>query len=114
MTFEQFLVRLGRLIAAHRASIPLTQESLSREIGRSTKHLAKIERGLKSISLESLWTVCQVLGISIETLLTAASPTSDETNFEARLKINALLRGASKQKVDLILTIVEKLDDVEL
>lgn len=62
---------VGRVIAAFRNKSGISQEVLSglADIGRS--HLSAIERGERKPTLETLFRVCNAMGVKMSTVVTA-------------------------------------------
>ena len=52
----------------------LSQERLGLKAGLSGKFVGEVERGEKSISLDSLWRVARALGLSMPALIQGALP----------------------------------------
>ena len=68
MTHEELLL-LGERLRIRRNAIGLTQETTADKVGISLRFYQMIERGEKSVSLETLIGLSRVLGISIDYLL---------------------------------------------
>ena len=52
----------------------LSQERLGLKAGLSGKFVGEVERGEKSISLDSLWRVARALGLSMPAMIRGPSP----------------------------------------
>lgn len=55
----------GQVIGRLRVQQGLSQEDLAKRAGIARSHLAMIENGKKSASVETLWKVAEGLGISL-------------------------------------------------
>ena len=62
----------GDHLRALREARGLSQERLGSKAGLSGKFVGEVERGEKSISLDSLWRVARALGLSMPALITGA------------------------------------------
>lgn len=72
---------LGKRIREERLKLNLTQEQLAEKINVSTTYIGFIERGERSITLGKLTLLANVLGVSIDYLLSdivAPLPSSNE------------------------------------
>lgn len=63
------LVEIGSRIKAHRKSMGISQEKLAEMIYVSPHYIYEIERGLKSMSLETLMNMSVALKISTDYIL---------------------------------------------
>lgn len=68
---------IGRKIRQARQSHSYSQEQLAELCGISTAFLGHIERGTRSMSLETLISICTVLNISSDYLLLDELPETD-------------------------------------
>jgi len=68
MTHSELLL-FGERIRNRRDSFALTQEYVSNELGISSRFYQMVERGEKSVSLDTLIKLSKVLNISIDYLL---------------------------------------------
>ncbi len=68
MDFQEFLIKLGGTIRAHRKAIGLTQEELGSKLKCSTQWISEMERGNGAPSLELLFNVAEFMGTSISEL----------------------------------------------
>jgi transcriptional regulator with XRE-family HTH domain len=60
---------LGKELRDARVAAGLTQEQLSFQAGLSRPYISMLERDLKSPTLETLFLLCEALGISASTLV---------------------------------------------
>ena len=66
-------IQIGKRIRYYRIQLGLTQESLAFEIQTSAAYVSCIERGTKKPSLQKLVEIADILGISVEDLLSCSS-----------------------------------------
>lgn len=59
----------GQVIGRLRVQQGLSQEELAQKAGIARSHLAMIENGKKSASVETLWRIAEALGIKLSYLL---------------------------------------------
>ena len=64
----------GEHVRALREARGLSQERLGRKASLSGKFIGEVERGEKSISLDSLWRVAHALALPMAALIPGASP----------------------------------------
>ena len=64
----------GEHLRTVRQARGLSQERLGLKAGLSGKFVGEVERGEKSISLDSLWRVARALGLSMPALIQGALP----------------------------------------
>lgn len=60
---------LGRRIREERLRLNLTQEKLAEDVNLSTAYIGQIERGERSLTLDSLVAVANRLGVTVDYLL---------------------------------------------
>ena len=95
---------LGKSIKKEREFKKLTQEQLSEILDVSTHYIYELERGTRIPSLPLLIKISEVLGVSIDNLL---SGTSHEDDYADSKMLNILidtLTDEQKQKIYTILT----------
>ena len=68
-SIEDIYKAVGASIAEHRGRRALTQDQLSEAAGLSQNHLARIERGMRRVSLAQLETLAKALGVTLSDLL---------------------------------------------
>lgn len=59
----------GRILARLRRGRGMTQENLSAFAGVSRSHLAMIEAGTVKANVDTLWRLCEALGIKLSELI---------------------------------------------
>ena len=62
-------VQLGKRLRIRRKVLELTQEGLAEKINVSTSFIGHIERGSRKLSVDTLYDLCKVLGVSADFLL---------------------------------------------
>lgn len=62
-------VRLGKLARARRKELKLTQETVAEKMDISVAFYGHIERGTRVLSVETLYRLCVVLGLSADYLI---------------------------------------------
>ena len=95
---------LGTRIRQERLQMNLTQEQLAETVGVSCTYIGLIERGERSVTLEKLVQISNVLHVSIDYLLSDSIQVTDDTNFSLLKK---LWFRANKQERKLILDITK-------
>ena len=60
---------MGRRIRQRRRWLDMTQEKLAEAAGLSTSFVGHIERGSRIPSVETLWTICKALKISMDKIV---------------------------------------------
>lgn len=61
--------KLGERVKVRRHVLGLTQEELAEKLGVCTSYIGHIERGSRKLSVETLYGLCNVLGVSADFLL---------------------------------------------
>ena len=91
---------LGKRIREQRKKLNLTQEQLAEKIDVSTTYIGFVERGERSITLGKLTCLANVLGVSVDYLLSDTVTVPSSTKEELWLK---LLSSATEDEQDLII-----------
>ncbi len=84
---------LGQRLRALRKQRGLSQERLGALSGLSGKFIGEVERGEKSISVDSLYHVAEALGVPLRLLTDVAAGRRATTPSEEAEKIFALVAG---------------------
>ena len=74
--------RIGKNVAAYRETVGLTQEQLAEKIGVAVETISRLERGVTLPSILRLAEIAEALGIEIDRLLTASSPSKNKKHQE--------------------------------
>ena len=69
----------GQVIGRLRVQQGLSQEELAKNAGIARSHLAMIENGKKSASVETLWKIAKALGIKLSVLISLIEDEKDQT-----------------------------------
>ena len=72
-------IHLGKRIKEERLKLNLTQSQLAEDIDISDSYMSYIERGEKSLSLETLISLTNRLGVSVDYLLQDSVSSTDDT-----------------------------------
>jgi transcriptional regulator with XRE-family HTH domain len=87
---------LGQRLRALRKQRGLSQERLGQRSGLSGKFIGEVERGEKSISMDSLYHVATALGVPIRALTDVQPNRRNQVPGEEVEKIYALLSGCRR------------------
>ena len=96
--------RLGQRIRQERLRLNLTQSVLAEAIDISDTYMGQIERGERSLTLDTLVRLVNRLGVTIDYLLQDYVPTTDENLFE---QLKQLLDNQSDKSKQMVLTIAK-------
>ena len=103
--------RLGQRIKEERLKLNLTQSQLAEEINISDSYMSYIERGEKSLSLETLVSLALRLGVSVDYLLQESVPSNDDNIVD---QFRCLIQGKSpkdkQMAIDVVRTMYSYLD----
>lgn len=91
---------LGKRIREERKKLNLTQEQLAEKIDVSTTYIGFVERGERSITLGKLTCIANVLGVSVDYLLSDTVTTPSSNKEEQWLN---LLSSATEDEQELII-----------
>ncbi len=75
-------VEIGKKIRKKRKDLGLTQVELSSRAGITQSTLSYIEKDMKRPQFDTIFAICQVLGISVLELLTLDETPRDKQHFE--------------------------------
>ena len=68
------MVKAGNIIRERRALTKLTQEQFAELLGVSHTHFTQIERGVGGMSIQTMLTICHVIGVTPNDLLGYSTP----------------------------------------
>lgn len=106
---------LGSRIREERQKLNLTQEKLAEGIGISDSYIGQIERGERSLTLDTLVRISKRLGVTLDFLLQDSIDIYDDNYFK---QLSQVIHGRSpKQKqmaLDVIKIMFSHLDDDKL
>lgn len=97
---------LGQRIRQERQKLHLTQEQLAEKINVSTTYIGFIERGERSITLSKLTLLANVLGVSIDYLLSDTLTVASSSNEKLWVQ---LLSSATEEEQKLIIDMAKLL-----
>ena len=73
--------QIGARVRAQREYLGITREGLCDYVNISPQFLAEVERGVKGVSAETLYKLCEGLGISADFVLMGRKSPSDVSNI---------------------------------
>lgn len=86
---NQKIIEIGNRISKKRKQLNLTQEVLAEKMNVSVQMISNLERGNKSIKIENLLKLCEILNVSTDYILKGELIDSDkEEAFTKLLKLN--------------------------
>ena len=94
---------IGRRIRERRLLANYSQEQLAWEAELSATYISYIENGTKQPSLESLVSICNVLGITLDSLLTG---NQIHSNYDYQTDIAMIMKGTSSTEKRLIYELI--------
>ena len=94
---------IGRRIRERRLLANYSQEQLAWEAELSATYISYIEKGTKKPSLESLVSICNVLGITLDSLLTG---NQIHSNYDYQTDIAMIMKGTSSTEKRLIYELI--------
>ena len=96
---------LGQRIKQERLKLNLTQAKLAEDIDISDSYLSYIERGEKSLSLETLIRLAERFGVSVDYLLQdSVSPSDDNVVDQFRCLINNKAPHEKQMAIEVVKT----------
>ncbi|MCL2080851.1 MAG: helix-turn-helix domain-containing protein [Oscillospiraceae bacterium] len=96
-------IAIGQKLKKERRNIGWTQEKVAEAIGVTTAFVGHIERGEKSMSLDTLINLCNFYRITIDYVLSDTLPTEDNNTIKV---IAAMLRDKSEEQQAAIVDIL--------
>ncbi len=111
MSFEVDYYALGGRIRSAREEKRLTQEQLGEICSLSTAHIGHIERGTRTPSVDTVCSIANALGVSLDKLLFDSFDGED-----ALVHLSSLLKDKDPEKVRrfvaLVTAMAEKIDEI--
>ena len=101
---------IGERLRKARIDKNMTQEKLAEQIDVSVAFLSRVERGTSHINLKRLTQICEILGVSEDSILNGVSSNSD--NYLAS-EFNNILNSVSSDKQKLIYKIAKVISEEE-
>lgn len=77
--------KIGMRIRSQREFLSMTREGLCDYVNISPQFLSEIERGVKGMSAETLYKLCEGLGVSADFILMGKESPSDTSNITKML-----------------------------
>ena len=96
---EDIYRQVGNSVRQRRAQLGWTQEELGEAAGLHPSYIGQIERGVKKVSLKTLFLLAKAFGVPLGDILDEPDPSPRRT-WEA--KIDALLRDKSSHQKELL------------
>lgn len=97
---------LGSRIREERLSLNLTQETLAEDVNISVSYMGQIERGERSLSLDTLVKLTRRLGVTVDYLL---QDTVKVDNENALRQLSNLIDGRSQKQIQMALDMIKVL-----
>ena len=104
---KEHLKHVGENIRAARKSKNLTIDNLSELIGISPSFLGTLERGESSLSVETLINVCEVLGVSSDSIILGRNVTPSPTVADKKDTLLTLLNNATEDELSFLIEYVK-------
>jgi len=98
--------KLGSRIREERLKLGLTQEVIAEDINVSVSYIGQIERGERSLSLDTLVKLTNRLGVTIDYLLQDSVKVNNEISI---IQLENLLNGRSQKEVQMALDLIKVL-----
>ncbi|KZB92458.1 transcriptional regulator [Bacillus sp. VT 712] len=106
--------KLGSRIREERLKLNLTQEILAEDINVSVSYMGQIERGERSLSLDTLVKLAHRLGVTIDYLLQDSLKTNKENSIN---QFASLIDNRSEKQIhmalDMIKVLFSHLDNID-
>ena len=103
---KDYLKRVGENIRTARKNKDLTIETLSELAGISESFLGTVERGESSISLETLISLCEALGVSSDSIIMDGKEIFPSPS-DKRDTLLTMLKNASDSELDFLISYVK-------
>lgn len=108
MTRADLSINIGKNIRKLRLSADISQESLSMSAGLNPSYIGILERGEKCPTIDTLYKICEALGISVCEILNFEGD-GHTSNIEAKLRIEKVLDKLPVSKQIKMAEIIESL-----
>lgn len=103
--------QIGQNIRKYRLKADISQEALALSAGMYPAYLGRLERGEKCPTIDTLYKICEALGISVCEILNFKNE-SFSPNSEAKFRIEKVLDNLSDEQQIKIAEIVEKIAEI--
>ncbi|MBQ3885103.1 MAG: helix-turn-helix transcriptional regulator [Ruminococcus sp.] len=105
-------VLVGQKIKEKRLQKSLTREQLAELCDISPSYIAHIERGTKSLSLETAVKICSVLNVSLDYLLLDEIQNNDRIFNAIQTEINSLSQSQKEKFIKFARLILKNIDEL--
>ncbi len=95
---------LGNRIREERQKLKLTQEKLAESVGISDSYIGQIERGERSLTLDTLVRIANSLGVTIDFLLQDSISAGDDLIVR---QLSLLLNGRTEKQKQMALDVIK-------
>lgn len=99
-------VRLGKRIREERLKLNLTQEKLAESVNLSDSYIGQIERGERSLTLDTLIRLANNLGVTIDYLLKDSIEVVDDNYIN---QLRQLINGRQEKEKIFVLDMIKML-----
>lgn len=110
---DQRLRKLGQRIQRLRRQLNVSQGEFAKTIHKTSAHLSKIERGIKTPSLELLFRIADNLQVPVQSLFDDIGVADLASIKGVRDRLNALLSATTPRKARLILKLAQQVQSSE-
>lgn len=100
---KEINVKIGNQIKLARETAGLTQEKFAELVSLAPKNVSDIERGVVGISIGKLIRICEILGVSSDTILFGTASGNNVDDLTDRLK------NLPPEQFEIALDIINKL-----
>ena len=90
---------IGKRIRRFRLSRNISQEELALRINTSASYISNIERGKKRASLETLFAISEVLGVTVNDLIYNSTKRMPETKTREHMELLSLCTPEDQQLI---------------
>ena len=111
MIREELTKNIGLNIRKHRLQKDVSQEALAFSAGIHPAYIGRLERGEKCPTIDTLYKICEALGISVCEILNFKNE-SFSSNSEAKFRIEKVLDNLSDEQQIKIAEIIENIADI--
>lgn len=105
---------LGKRIREERLKLGFTQEKLAEQVDVTDSYIGQIERGERSLSLETLVKISNILGVTIDYLLGDSVKIEDKELYAELLQIlNKRSSGEKRMALDIVKLMFNHIDNLK-
>jgi transcriptional regulator with XRE-family HTH domain len=103
---------LGKRVREERLKLNLTQEKLAESVDISDSYLGQIERGERSVTLDTLIRIANRLGVTIDYLLQESVNSDDSYINQVMQLMDGRTKNQKQMALDVIKIMFSHLDDM--